>query len=169
MKPKMLIFGVTGNVGSAMKKAFENDYEVVGLHRPLFDATYLLGVAAHIENAAPEVVVNAVGYRGFDNCEMNPHRALTINTLFPDKVAGACEDLGIPFIHFSSDAATDRHDTVYGLTKYGGDCFVLSHRLPCWIIRMGKISDGILTSEEVAMFAKKVFDHNPTGIHYLTK
>ena len=166
----MLIFGITGLVGSATAKVFENDYEIIGLHRSLFDATNLLSVAAHIENVGPVVVVNAIGYLGFDNCESNPHRALTINTLFPDKLAGACEEFGIPLIHFSSDAAIDRHDTVYGLTKYGGDCFILSHRFPHWIIRFGKISDGILTAEEIAEYAKKIFEQKASyGIHCYTK
>lgn len=136
---RALVLGDTGKLGRALKEAFSSAFEVQGHNRETgLDLDDFAGVARKLREVRPNLVANAVVFSGLDACEKDPDRAFRINALFPRHLARLSGELGFRLIHFSSDAVFD--DTkgdagrvesdapcpmnVYGLTKFGGDCFV---------------------------------------------
>ena len=89
---------------------------------------------AAIRAAAPRAVVNAAAYTAVDRAESEAELACRINAEAPAAMARACADLGIPFLHVSTDYVFDgSSDTpraedaptgplgVYGATKLAGE------------------------------------------------
>jgi dTDP-glucose 4,6-dehydratase len=58
-------------------------------------------------NHAPEAVINAAAYTGVDKAEEEEDLATTINGAAPGAMARACAELGIPFVHISTDYVFD--------------------------------------------------------------
>jgi dTDP-4-dehydrorhamnose reductase len=63
--------------------------------------------AAAIRAHAPEAVINAAAYTGVDKAEEEEDLATTINGAAPAAMARACAELGIPFVHISTDYVFD--------------------------------------------------------------
>jgi dTDP-4-dehydrorhamnose reductase len=80
------------------------------------------------------VVINAAAYTAVDSAESEPDLAQVINADAPGAMARACAELGIPFLHVSTDYVFDGGGTepwqvsdpiaplgVYGRTKAAGE------------------------------------------------
>ena len=86
-----------------------------------------------VESVAPDVVINCIGIVKQLNAAKNPIIAITINALFPHRLALICKNAGARFIHFSTDCVfngvkgnyteddpSDAND-LYGRTKFLGE------------------------------------------------
>src|SRR5208282_1270786 len=107
-----------------------------------------------LQELKPALVVNAVALNGLNPCERNPALAFHLNTLLPRMLAEASRPLGFTLVHFSSDAVFDGRRTmgayreedapapinVYGLTKFGGDCFVRTEAERFYIFRLSLLA-----------------------------
>lgn len=137
LKKKILLLGDTGKVGTAIKEVFGNDYLILGKNSKDFDALEQESVCTQIKEAKPDIIINTVAYNGIDLCENDPHTAFLLNTLFPKNLAKLSNEFNFVLIHFSTDAVfNDKKGdhyiesdipaplNIYGLTKYGGDCFI---------------------------------------------
>ena len=149
MKKKALILGATGKLGTAFVAALARTYEVVGKGSRDIDIADGAGLRAMLENIRPDIVVNAVACMGLAACEQGPQRAFQINTLGPKSLAELSNELKFILVHFSSDAVFDgskgdfyvesdgpRPVNVYGLSKYGGDCFVQAAARRFYVFRI---------------------------------
>ena len=139
MRPKILILGHTGKVGTAVRAALGPKYHVLGANSAILDANDLAMVAAMVAGTKPDVVVNCIAHLGEDACEREPDRAFRLNTLLPRMLADASEQHKFRLVHFSSDSVfsgrkrdflgeSDQPDPVniYGLTKYMADVAIQS-------------------------------------------
>jgi dTDP-4-dehydrorhamnose reductase len=146
---KLLLLGSTGKMGTALKEVFRRSYDLIGKNSQDFDAVDFKQVARLINDHKPDIVINAVALLGIDPCEKEPERALRLNTLYPKFLAERSKDSGFLLIHFSTDAVfSDKQDgfckegdsprplNIYGLTKYGGDCFVQNIAKKYYIFRL---------------------------------
>ncbi len=137
MSKRILLLGHTGKMGIALKDVFEEDYDVIGKNSSDFDALNFEQVQNLIEENRPDIVINTVAFLGIDPCEEYPKKALRLNTLYPKLLAELSNKKKFLLIHFSTDAVfNDRKGdfyterdcpqplNMYGLTKYGGDCFI---------------------------------------------
>jgi dTDP-4-dehydrorhamnose reductase len=52
-------------------------------------------------------VINAAAYTGVDKAEEEEDLATTINGAGPSAMARACAELGVPFVHISTDYVFD--------------------------------------------------------------
>lgn len=104
MKPKALVIGAGGKIGSAVARALSADWEVLPVTRRDVDAEDLEAIEQLVNGAAPSVVVNAVVFGGIDACEVAPERAFRVNTLLPRRLAALAAERGFRLVHFSSDA-----------------------------------------------------------------
>lgn len=151
---RILIFGVTGMLGHAIWLNLRNTYETFGTIRgdleelsrkcPLFDKNEKKIIEKNdvlsdsdmqraLDVAKPDVVVNCVGIVKQLQDAKYPIPSISINALFPHKLAEMCAKRNTRLIHISTDCVfsgkkgnyvesdiSDASD-LYGRTKYLGE------------------------------------------------
>ena len=95
----ILVFGKTGQVATELQN-FQN---VLALGREHVDLSDPQACADAILNYAPQAVINAAAYTAVDKAEDEEPFAMVINCDAPKAMAKACAELGIPFVHISTD------------------------------------------------------------------
>ncbi|WP_274963788.1 dTDP-4-dehydrorhamnose reductase, partial [Thioclava electrotropha] len=107
------------------------------------------GAAAEaIREAKPEAVINAAAYTAVDKAEEEEALAQAVNGDAPAAMAEACRDLGIPFVHISTDYVFDGSGDApfkptdltgplgaYGRTKLAGEQAIRATGGPFAILR----------------------------------
>ena len=131
----IMVFGREGQVARELAaRPAPPQTRLAFLGRAQFD---LLGggdVAPVIERAGAAGVINASAYTAVDRAESEPGPAFALNRDAPATMARACAELGIPFVHFSTDYVFDgdkatayveddarRPLGVYGASKAAGE------------------------------------------------
>lgn len=141
----LLIFGSTGQVATELKLL---EPEAVFLGRDQADLTDPAACAAAILARRPGAVINAAAWTAVDRAETEEAEAGVVNGEAPAAMARACADLGIPFVHISTDYVFDGagevpfapdHPTgplgAYGRTKLAGEIGVRAAGGPHAILR----------------------------------
>lgn len=131
MTDGLLIFGRTGQVAIELAR-LAPDAHFAG--RDEADLTDPAACAALIKRLAPAAVINAAAYTAVDKAESDQETAHAVNALAPAAMANACAELGIPFVHISTDYVFDGSGDqpraeadptgplgVYGTTKLEGE------------------------------------------------
>lgn len=149
MPKTILLLGHSGKLGSALCRALSPDYLIIGKNSRDFDAENVDPVRALLDQYRPDIVINTVAFMGIDQCELEPEKALRLNTLFPGQLAELSAERGITLVHFSTDAVfnDEKQDyctendspsplNLYGITKYGGDCLIRSKCARHYIFRV---------------------------------
>ncbi len=95
----VLVFGKTGQVATELRRLGD----VVALGRDEADLAHPEACAAVIRRIKPSAVINAAAYTGVDKAEVEEGLATTINGAAPGAMAAAAADLGVPFLHISTD------------------------------------------------------------------
>ena len=95
----ILVFGKTGQVATELQRL----EGVVALGREQADLSDPAACADVIRNHAPKAVINAAAYTAVDRAEEEEALAILVNGAAPRAMAQACADLGIPFVHVSTD------------------------------------------------------------------
>ncbi|WP_373945618.1 dTDP-4-dehydrorhamnose reductase [Paracoccus marcusii] len=127
----LLVFGCTGQVARELA-ALAPDATFLGRDRA--NLTAPAACAALIRAARPRAVINAAAYTAVDRAETDPDTARLVNADAPAAMGRACADLGIPFLHISTDYVFDGSGDqpraedaptaplgVYGATKLTGE------------------------------------------------
>jgi dTDP-4-dehydrorhamnose reductase len=95
----VLVFGKTGQVATELQLL----PCVVALGREEADLSDPAACAAVIYAQKPKAVINAAAYTAVDRAESDEDLATCINGKAPEAMATACAELGIPFVHISTD------------------------------------------------------------------
>lgn len=95
----ILVFGKTGQVATELQRLGG----VVALCREQADLSDPAACAYAIRHYAPRAVINAAAYTAVDKAEEEEALATIINGEAPGAMAQACENMGIPFVHISTD------------------------------------------------------------------
>lgn len=140
----ILVFGRTGQVAQELQR----QAPVTALGRDRADLTDPAACAAAIHAHAPAMVINAAAYTAVDRAEAEEAQAAVVNAKAPGAMARACADLGIPFVHISTDYVFDGSGTApwapdaptgplgaYGRTKLAGEKAVRAAGGPHVILR----------------------------------
>ncbi|MFN3279284.1 MAG: dTDP-4-dehydrorhamnose reductase [Paracoccus hibiscisoli] len=127
----LLVFGRTGQVARELAALSP---EATFLGRDRADLTDPAACAGAIREARPRAVINAAAYTAVDRAETDPDTARLVNADAPAAMARACAELGIPFLHISTDYVFDGSGDqpraedaataplgVYGATKLAGE------------------------------------------------
>lgn len=138
MTLRILVFGGSGQVGSALSSLGCQGLEIIPMQRSDADLCDPNLCATVIEGSSAHVVVNAAGFTDVDRAEQNPDTARLINAIAPGKLAEAARANGKPFLHLSTNLVFDgsgntpwveqdiaRSLSVYGTSKHIGDLAVL--------------------------------------------
>jgi dTDP-4-dehydrorhamnose reductase len=107
---KVLVTGTQGQVArSLVGVASKSDVEVVAVGRSELDLAQAATVERAIARVAPAVVVSAGAYTAVDKAEdaAEADAVRAINAEGPGIVGSACNRLGIPVIHLSTDYVFD--------------------------------------------------------------
>lgn len=137
MTRKVLLFGHSGKMGTALKRAIGDDGEITGVNSSDIDVADLDGVRDLVGRTRPDIVINAVARLGIDDCEKNPSEAFRVNALFPATLADCARRDGSVLVQFSSETVfsgekgeflteEDAPDPVnaYGYSKYMSELVV---------------------------------------------
>ena len=137
---RVLVAGREGQVARALlTRLGAAGHAVTALEPPELDLTERASIAAAIERAAPDLVVNAAAYTAVDRAEDQPELAHAVNAAGAARLAWAAAARGLPFVHFSTDyvfngakgapyVETDpTHPLgIYGASKEAGERLVLA-------------------------------------------
>jgi len=96
----ILVFGSTGQVATELRRLLP---DATYLGRDRADLTDPAACAAAIRLHAPEAVINAAAWTAVDRAETEAAEAALVNGAAPGAMARACADLGVPFVHISTD------------------------------------------------------------------
>ncbi len=131
---KILIFGQTGQVARELARRVPEGVAITQLSRGEADLTNPAACAAAIRARDADVVINAAAYTAVDKAEVDEAVAMTINASAPAAMARTCTQLGLPFLHISTDYVFDGTGTApfppyhataplgaYGRTKLRGE------------------------------------------------
>jgi len=137
---RILQFGRTGQVATAVQAAARGRVEIVALSRADCDLERPEAVRAAILAADCDLVLNTAAFTQVDPAEARPDEAFAVNAIAPREMARACAERGLPFAHLSTDAVFDgltdrayvetdeaRPINVYGRSKLAGEQAVLAY------------------------------------------
>ncbi len=103
-----LVFGSTGQVALELQRRLP---DAVFLPRAAADLADPAACAAAIRAQRPSHVINAAAWTAVDRAETEEAAATVVNADAPAAMAQACADLGIPFLHISTDYVFDGSGT----------------------------------------------------------
>jgi dTDP-4-dehydrorhamnose reductase len=131
---RVLITGVTGQVGGALTRRLAHLGSVVAADRMRLDPTQTTAIAAVLDSLQPQLIVNPAAYTAVDQAEDEPELAMLVNGTAPGVIARWAARNDVPLIHFSTDYVFDgagrrpwREDdvtaplSVYGASKLKGE------------------------------------------------
>lgn len=131
---KILLTGITGQVGQELEQTLTSVGEVIGVGRQEFDLSQPAQIKQKIAEIKPNVIVNAAAYTAVDKSESEAELATAINGKAPKAIAQAAQDIGASLLHISTDYVfngqnhtpyleTDKTDPlgVYGKSKLLGE------------------------------------------------
>ncbi len=114
----------------------------------LIDMTKLGGIAARLDELAPDVIVNPAAYTAVDKAEDDRDTAFQVNEAAPRALARWAAATRVPLIHFSTDYVFDGSGTtpwketdspsplsVYGASKLAGELAIRDAGGPHLIVR----------------------------------
>jgi dTDP-4-dehydrorhamnose reductase len=104
---KILVTGVSGQVGHELLRALAPLGEVVGADRAMMDLASPDAIRQAMRQVAPALVFNPGAYTAVDRAESEPELAMQVNGVAPGVLAEECARLGARLIHFSTDYVFD--------------------------------------------------------------
>ncbi|MEM9797826.1 MAG: dTDP-4-dehydrorhamnose reductase [Pseudomonadota bacterium] len=130
----LLVFGKTGQVARELARA-SDDLRCLG--REEADLSDPSACAAAIRTARPDAVINAAAWTNVDGAEEAEAEARVVNGTAPGAMARVCAEIGVPFVHISTDYVFDGSGTApwepddptgplgaYGRSKLEGEAAV---------------------------------------------
>lgn len=145
---RILVTGVTGQVGSALISALSPFGTIIPADRSLIDMTAPREIAARLDELAPDFIVNPAAYTKVDKAEDDRDLAFLVNETAPLAIARWTADKRVPLIHFSTDYVFDGSGTtpwketdtpsplsVYGASKLAGEVAIQNVGGPHLIVR----------------------------------
>ena len=144
---KVMVVGARGQLGSALT-AVLGDRLVWSGGRSELDVADAAAVTATVEQAQPDVILNAAAYNAVDGAEEDPTSAFAVNAFAPLYLARAAGDIGALMVHVSTDYVFDGVSgrayseadipaprSVYGVSKLSGENLVAGSGADHLIVR----------------------------------
>jgi dTDP-4-dehydrorhamnose reductase len=104
---RILLIGKAGQVGHELQQTLSPLGDVMGVARDELDLTEFEQIRQTIQNAQPDLIVNAAAYTAVDKAETEVERAQATNGTAPTVMAEEARSLKIPLIHISTDYVFD--------------------------------------------------------------
>src|SRR5690349_14793759 len=134
MRPKILLTGKTGQIGSQLQRLLPQLGTVIAPNRMEMDLSDTDAVSRVIRDVRPHLIVNAAAYTAVDAAETEQATAFAINAEAPGILAREAKNLGAMLVHYSTDYVFDGFKqtpytesdstnpvNIYGKTKLAGE------------------------------------------------
>ena len=134
MKPKILLIGRNGQVGTELTSLLPRLGELAALNRQELDLTKPDDIRRTIREVRPQWIINATAYTAVDQAEQDEATARAVNEEAPAVIAEEAKRSGAALVHYSTDYVFDGSKkspyeetdipnpiNVYGRTKLGGE------------------------------------------------
>lgn len=134
MSGRILLTGVTGQVGGELVRALASVGEVVAPGRAELDLADAASVRERVRGVRPRWIVNPGAYTAVDKAESEPDLAYAINAEAVRALGESASEVGAAVIHFSTDYVFEGTGTmpyretdatgpvsVYGASKLAGE------------------------------------------------
>ncbi len=144
----ILITGAAGRLGGKLAALLAESHNVTGIDLPDLDLTDPAAVG-HLADLRPDLVIHCAAWTDVDGCARDPDRALTINAFATKHVALACQRLGAPLVHISTNEVFagdqtrpyleyDRPNPInpYGYSKWVAEQIVMELLPQHYIVRL---------------------------------
>lgn len=131
---RFLILGSNGQLGTELQRAFQGAGHIIALGRESCDLSDASSIRSAIQNARPDVILNAAAYTAVDRAESEPELAMRINGDAPGILAEEAKKTRALLVHYSTDYVFDGSKTepwveedpvfplnIYGATKLAGE------------------------------------------------
>jgi dTDP-4-dehydrorhamnose reductase len=131
---RILMTGVTGQVGGALASRLAGTHAVVAANRDVLDLSTPAAIAGRLDELAPNLIINPAAYTAVDRAEDERELAFRINAEAPGTIARWAAARSVPLVHFSTDYVFDgsgerpwREDdrtgplSAYGASKLAGE------------------------------------------------
>lgn len=155
MTLRALVFGASGQVGTALQLTAPASADVVAHQLRDTDIRDALAVARAIETSRPHVIFNCAAFTGVDAAEQDRDEAFQANAVAPGIVAESAERASIRLVHISTDYVFDGSSrvpyvpqstpapvNVYGATKLEGERRVMAASPRSVIVRTAWLHSG---------------------------
>ncbi|MGE0433236.1 MAG: dTDP-4-dehydrorhamnose reductase [Planctomycetota bacterium] len=141
MQLRVLVIGAAGQLaGDLLPALHAAGHDVTGVSRADCDITHADTIAATLQRARPQLVINTAAYHLVDRCEDEPEQAFAVNAIGVRSLALAAATADAALVHISTDyvfngrmpgprrayCETDAPDpeSVYATSKLAGEQFV---------------------------------------------
>src|ERR1700678_3356102 len=104
---RILMTGVTGQVGGALVSRLAGKHAVVAADRDTLDLSRPAAIAVRLDELNPDLIVNPAAYTAVDQAEDERDLAFTVNAESPGAMARWAAARGVPIVHLSTDYVFD--------------------------------------------------------------
>jgi dTDP-4-dehydrorhamnose reductase len=104
---RIAVVGARGQLGAAVVHECRDRHEAIAFDRAALDLTDDTAVAAAMEKARPDVIVNCAAYNDVDGAEDHALEALSVNAFAVRALARAASATDATLVHYSSDFVFD--------------------------------------------------------------
>lgn len=136
VKPRVLLLGSGGQLGMLLARVLADDCELTSYSRAQLDFTDEAALRKAVQDAQPDIIVNAAAYTAVDKAESEKELAHAVNAVAPGILGEELRAVNPDgwFVHYSTDYVFDGSGTepwregdptgplsVYGQTKLDGE------------------------------------------------
>jgi dTDP-4-dehydrorhamnose reductase len=131
---RILLTGVSGQVGQALRKPLGSFGTVIAVDRGTLDLSFPNRISTALDSFSPDLIVNPAAYTAVDQAEDERELAHRVNAEAPGVMARWAALHGVPMVHFSTDYVFDGSGdrpwcegdptgplSVYGASKLAGE------------------------------------------------
>ena len=140
---KIAVIGTSGQLGFDLQRFLPGrGHAVISFSgRAELDITDSAAVGGMLDARKPEALINTAAFHNVDLCEKETEAAYRTNVVAVREMAKACEARGVVFVQIGTDyvaegwpackpvaeSAAVHPNSIYSLTRFGGDCMTLTH------------------------------------------
>ncbi|HUM47689.1 MAG TPA: dTDP-4-dehydrorhamnose reductase [Chitinophagales bacterium] len=149
---KVAVIGANGQLGTDVCEVFASKHEMVPLTHQEIEIGDIDNVKKVLGEIKPDAVICTAAAHNVPKCELEPDVAFKINGIGSLNLARVSNDLGFKIVQYSTDYVFDGRkqqpyietdavfpQSVYAITKYAGEQFILNYSTRHFVIRVSGI------------------------------